>query len=156
MKFSFNWLQSFFNKKLPNPERLAEVLTLHSFEVEGIERLGKDFILDIDVLPNRTDCYSHFGIAREISAILGFKLKEEKWQLKEDKNLKIENFVSIKVISGCKRYSARLIFDVKVGESPDWVKERLESCGIKPINNVVDIANYVMLELGQPLHAFRL
>jgi phenylalanyl-tRNA synthetase beta chain len=154
MKFSFNWLQSFFNKKLPNPERLAEVLTLHSFEVEGIERLGKDFILDIDVLPNRTDCYSHFGIAREISAILGFKLKEEKWQLKEDKNLKIENFVSIKVISGCKRYSARLIFDVKVGESPDWVKERLESCGIKPINNVVDIANYVMLELGQPLHAF--
>jgi phenylalanyl-tRNA synthetase beta chain len=154
MKFSFNWLQSFFNKKLPNPERLAEVLTLHSFEVEGIERLGKDFILDIDVLPNRTDCYSHFGIAREISAILGFKLKEEKWQLKEDKNLKIENFVSIKVISGCKRYSARLIFDVKVGESPDWVKERLESCGIKPINNVVDIANFVMLELGQPLHAF--
>jgi phenylalanyl-tRNA synthetase beta chain len=154
MKFSFNWLQSFFNKKLPNPERLAEVLTLHSFEVEGIERLGKDFILDIDVLPNRTDCYSHFGIAREISAILGFKLKEEKWQLKEDKNLKIENFVSIKVISGCKRYSVRLIFDVKVGESPDWVKERLESCGIKPINNVVDIANYVMLELGQPLHAF--
>jgi phenylalanyl-tRNA synthetase beta chain len=154
MKFSFNWLQSFFNKKLPNPERLAEVLTLHSFEVEGIERLGKDFILDIDVLPNRTDCYSHFGIAREISAILGSKLKEEKWQLKEDKNLKIENFASIKVISGCKRYSARLIFDVKVGESPDWVKERLESCGIKPINNVVDIANYVMLELGQPLHAF--
>jgi len=156
MKFSFNWLQSFFDKKLPNPKKLAEILTMHSFEVEGIDQSGKDFVLDIDVLPNRTDCYSHFGMAREISAILGLKLKEEKWDLEEDKNLKAEKFASIKVISGCQRYSARVIFDAKVGDSPDWIKKRLEVCGIKPINNVVDIANYVMLELGQPLHAFDL
>jgi phenylalanyl-tRNA synthetase beta chain len=156
MKFSYNWLQSFFDKKLPKPEKLAEVLTMHSFEVEDVEKFGKDFVLDIDVLPNRTDCYSHFGMAREISAILGLKLKEEKWNLEEDKNLKAENFASIKVVSGCNRYSARIIFDAKVGESPDWIKERLEVCGIKPINNVVDITNYVMLELGQPLHAFDL
>jgi phenylalanyl-tRNA synthetase beta chain len=165
MRFSYNWLQSFFDKKprsrtsslrgrLPNPEKLAEILTMHSFEVEGIDQSGNDFVLDIDVLPNRTDCYSHLGMAREISAILGLKLKEEKWKLEEDKNLKAENFASIKVFSGCQRYSARIIFDAKVGESPDWIKERLEVCGIKSINNVVDITNYVMLELGQPLHAF--
>jgi phenylalanyl-tRNA synthetase beta chain len=156
MKFSYNWLQSFFDKKLPRPEKLAEVLTMHSFEVEDVEKFGKDFVLDIDVLPNRTDCYSHFGMAREISAILGLKLKEEKGNLEEDKNLKAENFASIKVVSGCQRYSAKIIFDAKVKESPDWIKERLEVCGIKPINNVVDITNYVMLELGQPLHAFDL
>jgi phenylalanyl-tRNA synthetase beta chain len=156
MKFSYNWLQSFFGKKLPRPEKLAEALTMHSFEVEDVEKFGKDFVLDIDVLPNRTDCYSHFGMAREISAILGLKLKEEKWNLEEDKNLKAENFASIQVVSGCQRYSARIIFDARVGESPDWIKERLEVCGIKPINNVVDITNYVMLELGQPLHAFDL
>jgi len=156
MKFSYNWLQSFFNKKLPRPEKLAEVLTMHSFEVEDVGKFGKDFILDIDVLPNRTDCYSHFGMAREISAILEQKLKDEKWNLKEDKNLKAENFASIQVVSGCQRYSARIIFDARVGESPDWIKERLEVCGIKSINNVVDITNYVMLELGQPLHAFDL
>jgi phenylalanyl-tRNA synthetase beta chain len=154
MKFSYNWLQSFFDKKLPKPEKLAEILTMHSFEVEDVEKFGKDFVLDIDVLPNRTDCYSHFGMAREISAILGMKLKEEKWNLEEDRNLKAEKFASIKVISGCQRYSARIIFNAKVGESPNWIKERLEVCGIKPINNVVDITNYVMLELGQPLHAF--
>jgi len=156
MKFSYNWLQSFFNKKLPRPEKLAEVLTMHSFEVEDVGKFGKDFILDIDVLPNRTDCYSHFGMAREISAILEQKLKDEKWNLKEDKNSKAENFASIQVVSGCQRYSARIIFDARVGESPDWIKERLEVCGIKSINNVVDITNYVMLELGQPLHAFDL
>jgi phenylalanyl-tRNA synthetase beta chain len=156
MKFSYNWLQSFFDKELPKPEKLVEVLTMHSFEVEDVEKFGKDFVLDIDVLPNRTDCYSHFGMAREISAILGLKLKEEKWKLEEDKNLKAENFASIQVVSGCNRYSARIIFDARIGESPDWIKERLEVCGIKPINNVVDITNYVMLELGQPLHAFDL
>jgi phenylalanyl-tRNA synthetase beta chain len=156
MKFSYNWLQSFFDKELPKPEKLAEVLTMHSFEVEDVEKFGKDFILDIDVLPNRTDCYSHFGMAREISAILGLKLKGEKWNLKEDKNLKAEKFALIRVVSGCQRYSARIIFDAKVGGSPDWIKERLEVCGIKSINNVVDITNYVMLELGQPLHAFDL
>jgi phenylalanyl-tRNA synthetase beta chain len=153
MKFSFNWLQSFF-EGLPKPEKLAEILTMHSFEVEDVEKLEKDFLLEIDVLPNRTDCYSHLGMAREISAILGLRLKEEKWKLKENEKLKIKDFVTVKVVSGCQRYSARMIFDVKVEESPDWIKERLKICGIKPINNVVDITNYVMLEFGQPLHAF--
>ena len=76
MKFSYNWLQSFFNKKLPEPKKLAELLTMHSFEVSAVEKSGKDYILDIDVLPNRApDCFSHIGIAREIAAILNCKLQ---------------------------------------------------------------------------------
>jgi len=90
MKFSYNWLQSFFEKKLPDAENLAEFLTMHSFEVETIERKGNDFVFDIDVTANRPDCFAHLGIAREISAILGFKLKEPKNKLKEIGKTKAE------------------------------------------------------------------
>jgi phenylalanyl-tRNA synthetase beta subunit len=76
MKFSYNWLQSFFKKKLPKPEKLAEILTMHSFEVEELEKSGKDWVLNIDVLPNRApDCFSHWGIAREIAVILNYELR---------------------------------------------------------------------------------
>lgn len=157
MKFSYNWLQSFFKRKLPEPEKLAEILTMHAFEVEEVIKIQidskTDYQLDIDVLPNRTDCYSHLGIAKEISAILRCKLQNESWQLKEEKN-KTKNFVSLKVKTGCQRYTGRVILEPRIGESPNWIKERLKICGLKPINNIVDIANYVMLELGQPLHAF--
>lgn len=158
MKFSYNWLQSFFKRKLPEAKELAEILALHSFEVEGVNSVkvgGKnDWQLEIDVLPNRTDCYSHLGIAREISAILGHQMKVEKWELKEEVQEKTKDFVSLKVKDGCQRYCGRLILEPKIEESPQWLKEKLEVCGLKPINNVVDITNYVMLELGQPLHAF--
>jgi len=154
MKFSFNLLQSFFEKKVENPKKVLQALTFHSFEVVGMEKRGNDFIFDIDVLPNRTDCYSHYGLAREIAAICGLKIKEKRIKIKEDKNLKIDDFVLVKVKEGCERYSARLLFNVKVKESPRWLKQILINCGIEPINNVVDIANYVMIETGQPLHAF--
>ena len=79
MLFSYNWLQSFFNKNLPKPEKLGQLLTMHNFEVEGIEKRGKDWILDIDVLSNRGhDCLSHIGICREISAITGLKINPVK------------------------------------------------------------------------------
>jgi len=157
MVFSYNWLQSFFKKKLPRPEKLAELLTIHSFEVKEVKKAGSDFVLDIDVLPNRgPDCFSHLGIAREISAILNCKLQVENWKLNEDETLKAKNFISVKVKNkvACPRYTARVITDVKVDFSPKWMRERLEVCGLRPINNIVDIANYVMLETGQPLHAF--
>ncbi len=154
MIFSYNWLQLFFDKKLPKPEKLAEVLTMHSFEVESLSRKGKDLVLDIDITPNRaSDCFSHLGIAREIAAILKYKFKTPAF-VKTTAGKK--NFIKIEVKdkNACPRYTARVIADVKVGDSPKWIKERLEICGLQPINNVVDIANYVMLELGQPLHAF--
>lgn len=159
MKFSYLWLKSLFPKnKLPSPEKLANILTMHSFEVKKVEKSGTDFILDIDVLPNRSDCFSHLGIAKEIAAILNFKLKNESIRLKEDRKLKTKNFVEVRVESekDCQRYTARVILDVKVGPSPKWIQQRLESCGLRPISNIVDITNYVMLETGQPLHAFDL
>ena len=159
MIFSYNWLQSFFKQKLPKPEKLAEILTLHFAEVEEVKKVGKDFAIDIDVRPNRAgDCFSHWGIAREISAIthLTFYPGGEKVKLIEDKKLKSGDFVSIGVKdkNTCLRYTARVILDVKIAPSPKRLQERLITCGLRPINNVVDITNYVMLNSGQPLHAF--
>ena len=157
MVFSYNWLQSFFQKKLPKPEKLAELLTMHSFEVGEVKKVGKDYILDIDVLPNRApDCFSHLGIAREIAVITGLKYTGLTCVISEDKKIKAKDFVSVEVKNklACPRYTARVITDVKVGPSPKWIQERLKICGLRPINNIVDIANYVMLETGQPLHAF--
>ena len=159
MNFSYNWLQSFFKRKLPTPEKLADLLSKHFAEVEEIRKENKDFVLDIDVRPNRAgDCFSHLGIAREISAILNCQLHIANYQLVEDKNLKSKDFVNVEVrpLQACPRYTARVITDVKVGPSPKWIQERLKVCGLRPINNIVDIANYVMLETGQPLHAFDL
>ena len=162
MIFSYNWLQSFFEKKLPETEKLAEVLTMRSFEVKGFKNIrlpsgNEDIVLDIDVLPNRThDCFSHLGVAKEISALFNIPLKPEQKQKFEIVKTKAEDFLKLEVQEPelCRRYIAGIILGVKVGPSPKWLEERLISVGQKPINNIVDAANYVMFELGQPLHAF--
>jgi len=157
MNFSYSWLQSFFDKKLPKPEKLAEFLTLYSFEVEEVKKNREDFVLDIAVFTNRgSDCFSHIGIAREIAAILNYKLKIEDFKLIEDKKLKAKDFIAVEVKdkNACPRYTVRVVNGVKVGPSPKWIQERLRVCGLRPINNIVDITNYVMLETGQPLHSF--
>jgi phenylalanyl-tRNA synthetase beta chain len=130
---------------------------MHSFEIESLKKAGKDWAMDIDVLSNRgCDCFSHLGIAREISAILNLPLKSENNKLKEDKDAKAKDYIKVEVkdLKLCSRYTARVLTDVKVGESPKYIQERLIVCGLRPINNIVDFANYVMLETGQPLHAF--
>ena len=153
MIFSYNWLQSYFREKLPTPEKLAEILTMHSFENEYIEKKGSDYILSIDVLPDRAgDCFSHNGIAREISVLLNKKITYPKIKTKE--TLKNSISVDIENSDDCLRYTALIIKNVKIEESPKWLKERLEVCGINSINNIVDITNYVMLETGQPMHVF--
>jgi|AntAceMinimDraft_16_1070373.scaffolds.fasta_scaffold00273_14 phenylalanyl-tRNA synthetase beta chain len=159
MLFSYNWLQSFFQNKLPTPKKLAEILTLHSFEVEGIKKIGNDFIFDLDITPNRAaDCFSHLGIARECVALTSVKLKAQNVRIEEDKKTNIKDFiqVTVKNKNNCPRYTGRVIRGVKVKESPKYIQERLLSCGLEPINNIVDAANYIMLEIGQPLHAFDL
>lgn len=158
MLFSYNWLQSFFKRKLPKPKELAENLTMHAFEVEELSKKGKDWILNIDVLPNRgSDCFSHIGVAREISALCGLKLKPKQHKLKEQKKKAGELLeLEVKNKNDCFRYTARVVTDVKVKDSPPDVKQRLRAVGLQPVNNIVDIANYVMLETGQPLHTFDL
>lgn len=114
-------------------------------------------ILEIEVLPNRPDCLSIVGIAREVSAITEKTLKLPKVSVPEAKR-EISSAVRVEVKDQklCPRYMARVVEGVKVGESPDWLKNRLLASGLRPINNVVDITNYVLLESGQPLHAFDL
>jgi len=155
MTVSYNWLQSYFKSPLPKPEKLAEILTMHSFEVESVEKKGSDYVLNIDVLPDRAgDCLSHLGIARELSVLLDKKMIVPSFKLKESKE-KIKDYLSVNVESkDCLRYTARVLTNVKVKPSPKWLKDRLEACGQNSINNVVDATNYIMLETSQPLHAF--
>lgn len=158
MKFSYNWLKEYLDFNL-SPEKLAEILTLHSFETVVLKKLKNDTVLDIDILPNRfSDASSHWGIAREIKALL-LILRGEKHSLKNPKTISVgksKNSLNIEIKDStlCPRYSAALIKDIKVGPSPKWLKEKLSACGVGSINNIVDITNFVMLELGQPIHAF--
>jgi len=154
-KFSYNLLKESADIK-ETPEKLADILTLKTAEVGGIMKTDKDTILDIDILPNRGDLLSHYGLAREVSVLLESKLKEKKIKLKEKKDKNIKDLLSVVVEDKdkCKRYTMRLIEGIKVSASPAWLKERLESMGINSINNVVDATNYTMLNIGQPLHAF--
>jgi len=159
MLFSYNWLKDYIKGKVPEPKKLAELLAMHSFEVEEIKRVGRDWVLDIDVLPNRAgDCLSHIGIAREMAVLLSSKFQVPSSQIKEDKKLKTKDFVEVEVKNkeDCLRYTAKVINEVKIESSPKWIQERLKACGLQPINNIVDITNYVMLETGQPIHAFDL
>lgn len=159
MKFSYNWLQNFFNGELPAQERLADVLTMHSFEIEGFEQRGNDYVFDAKILPNMAHhCLSHRGVASEISAILDYPMKNFSVSLKESKigetPAKLE--IDVSDSSLCRRYVGRIIEGVEIKPSPKWLKERLESIGQKSINNIVDAANFVMFEIGQPMHIFDL
>jgi phenylalanyl-tRNA synthetase beta chain len=112
-------------------------------------------VFELEITPNRPDCLSIIGIAREVAAIYGKPLKMPSIELKESSE-PVEKSVSVEVKDSakCPRYTARVLKDVKIGPSPDWMKRRLEACGIRSINNVVDVTNYVLLETGHPLHAF--
>jgi len=159
MLFSYNWLQEYTKSKLPKPEKLAELLTMHSFEVEGIKKAGDDFTLDVDILPNRAhDCLCHIGLMREIGAVLKKKtinyktLQKEKLVAKKGKLKPVK--IEIQSRQLVPRYSALVIEGIEIKESPKWLKERLEAIGIRSINNIVDLTNFLMLETGQPFHAF--
>jgi phenylalanyl-tRNA synthetase beta chain len=160
MLFSYNWLKEYIQGEMPSPEKLEELLTMHSFEIEEVKRKGSDYIFDIDVLPNRAhDALSHTGMAREICAITGkkfsFSKKKKKGRVLVNKKGGLAPLeVRILAKQFVPRYHALVVKDVRVEPSPQWMQNRLESLGIKVINNIVDITNYVMLEVGQPLHAF--
>ena len=156
MKVTYSWLKDFVDLKI-TPQELADKLTMAGLEVVSLEEIGGDAVLEIEITSNRPDWLSVLGIAREVSAICGLKLKtpgikETKIKTKDSLPLKI----SVSDKSDCSFYSGRVICEVKVGPSPDWLKKRLESLGCRSVNNIVDITNYILFETGHPLHAFDL
>ena len=120
------------------------------------EYLGlDDYMLELDLTPNRGDCLSMIGVAREVAAILGVEMRCPQFKLEEQGAAASELVkVDIEAPDLCRRYVARVVQGVKIGPSPAWMQQRLRAADIRPINNIVDVTNYVMLELGQPLHAF--
>lgn len=154
MKITIKWLKEYVNFD-DTVEGLANRLTMSGFEVESIERTKDDVVLDINVTPNRPDCLSVFGIAREVSALYGSPTNFPEHDFVADTG-ELDFNVDILDPELCHRYAGRVIKNVKIAPSPKWLQDRLMNCGIRSINNVVDITNYVLLELGHPLHAFDL
>ncbi len=157
MIVSYNWLKDYCCFDLPAHE-LAGRLSRSGLCVETYEPVGDDWTLDVEVTTNRPDCLSHIGIAREIAALTGGRLRHPASAAAEAEDLTFDDVCSVEVRCPelCPHYTARLIVDVEVGPSPEWLRKRLSACGLRPINNVVDVTNYVLLETGQPLHAFDL
>jgi phenylalanyl-tRNA synthetase beta chain len=154
MKYSYNWLK-WYVPEVPAAEKLADIFTYHLFEVENLEKLEDgDSVFDIKILPNRAhDLLSHHGLARETASLLNIEYKDPTpmYKVPESKPTNLE----IKVESdACRRYMARIVRNVKVGPSPEWVIKHLESIGQRSINNVVDAANLTMYDCGQPVHCF--
>lgn len=161
MNISYNWLKELIDIDL-SAEDAAKALTRVGLAVEGIHAYRDDYVLDIDLTSNRPDCLSHLGVARELSVSTGKAVKLEQ-RRGEDRlpdapfpSLLAPDVVKIEDADLCHRFTARIIRNVKIGPSPDWLVQRLEALGERSINNVADITNYVMLELGQPMHAFDL
>lgn len=153
MVYSYNWLKEYFQQELPKPDDLADLINLHSFEVEGVEEKDGDTLIDIDVLPNRAhDALCHYGMASEISTFSGIELKKLEIE-KQTEFLTAEIKINVKE-DFCRRYIGRQIANVKVEESPEEIKQKLQAIGQRSINNIVDITNLVMFELNQPMHAF--
>lgn len=158
MNISFNWLNELIRTGI-DVEETARQLTRVGLAVEGIHEHGEDRVLDIDLTSNRPDCLSHLGVARELRAVTGQHIQAGPSTEAPEAPMPpvlARDIVHIEDPDLCYRFTARLIHDVKVGPSPQWLVDRLEAIGERSINNIADITNYVMHELGQPMHAFDL
>src|SRR5689334_7444923 len=154
MLISYEWLKELTETRL-EPQEVRERLTMVGLAIDAVEEHDGDAVIDVEVPSNRPDCLSHVGIAREVTVIENGRL-----HLPPSKSIETDGrsaeFTSVEIKDAdlCPRYAARLVRGVKIGPSPDWLVKRLETIGQRPINNVADITNYVLHELGQPLHAF--
>jgi phenylalanyl-tRNA synthetase beta chain len=156
MRISTNWLRELVECDFSARE-LAEKLTMVGLAVDTIEAVGDDVLLEFDLTSNRPDALSHLGIARELSVICGRPLRYPPLEMREDDQpANAITSVEIQEPELCPRYVARMIMDVNVGPSPRWLVERLETLGQRSINNVADITNLVLREMGHPTHAFDL
>jgi phenylalanyl-tRNA synthetase beta chain len=156
MLLSYNWLRELTSTKLA-PEEIRERLTNVGLAIDAVEQRGGDFVLDVEVPSNRGDCLSHVGIARELAVIENAKVQSPKSKVQNPSGKTAElTSVVIEDADLCPRYAARIVRSAKIAASPEWLMKKLESIGQRPINNVADVTNYVLHELGQPLHAFDL
>ena len=154
MKVLYNWLKEFVDLAAA-PEDLRTRLSLSGTAIEALEQTVAGPMLDAELTSNRADCLGHYGIAREAAVLYGLPLKAVDPRLRESsEQASSATRVQIDSPEFCGRYTARVLRGVKVGPSPDWLRQRLEALGQTSINNVVDATNYVMLELGHPMHAF--
>ncbi len=166
MKFSYHWLQTYFEKELPEPAKLAELLTMHIFEVEGVEEIKNadgaisDYALDVKILPDRAGyAYAHANLAREINAFTNAGLKNKLWPeihgdtIAADLN---DAMPKINIVDAQKVpiFTMRLVSGIENNASPEWLRTALEAVGQRSISLIVDLTNYVMLDTGQPMHAF--
>lgn len=156
MFISYNWLKDYTDTAL-RPDQLRERLTMVGLAIDAVENHASDSVLDVEVPSNRPDCLSHVGIAREVAVIEGEEVSLPRIDAFKSEGRSADlTSVEINDPDLCPRYAARLVRGVKIAPSPDWLIKRLETIGQRPINNVADITNYVLHELGQPLHAFDL
>jgi len=156
MKILYDWLKEFVTVPFA-PGELRERLSLAGIAVEGVSETSAGPLLDLDLTINRPDCLAHYGVAREVAALGRNELKPISVALPEGgESAARATRVEIECPDLCGRYTARILRGVKVQPSPDWLRRRLEALGQASINNVVDATNYVMLELGQPMHAYDL
>lgn len=154
MKVSYKWLQQYFKESLPSPEKLAELFTFHSFEIESIEQQKNDTVIDAKILPDRAHyALSHHGIAEEISLVTNLEhIEREMPHIEAASSKKLT--IKIKDKDFCPRYVGRVIENIAVGESQEETRELLQAVGGRSINAIVDATNFVMYDMGQPLHAF--
>lgn len=154
MLISYNWLKSYV-KDLPNPEKLADVFSFHICELESFEKTENgDYIFDIKILPDRAhDLLCHRGVARDLATVLNLNYNDISYNTPEGNNTNLK--IEIKADT-CRRYIGRIIRNIKVTESPKWMKEYLEAMGQRSINNLVDATNIVMFDRGNPIHVFDL
>jgi phenylalanyl-tRNA synthetase beta chain len=156
MLISYNWLRELAGTKL-NPQDVGDRLTNVGLAVDKVEARGDDHVLDVEVASNRPDCLSHVGVARELAVIEKSQVSSPKSEPPKTKGKAADSSaVEIRDPDLCPRYAAQVVRGVKIAPSPEWLAKRLETIGQRPINNVADITNYVLHELGQPLHAFDL
>ncbi len=156
MRILLSWLREFV--EIPeSPRRLADALTMAGLAVDAVAQEQGETVLELDVTPNRPDALSHLGVARDVGALFGLPVRRPQIRLAEDARPAHER-ASIEIADPdlCPRYTGRVAVGVTAGPAPDWMRRRLELCGIRSINNIADITNYVLLECGQPTHAFDL
>lgn len=158
MKISYEWLQEYVDMKLP-PAELKKLFTMSGLSVESMEKAGHDHLFEIEVTSNRPDWLSVIGVAREVAALTGKKLRLPAVSLKAKAPAKAADAgvtVRIEDASACQAYTARIIRGVSIADAPAWLAGRISAVGLRPINNVVDVTNFCLFETGEPMHAFDL